>query len=191
MISVASSETLYLSDPLEGIQFFYRNFLQEYMSYETFWQHFLCFTRRLKIKADLQEIIDEFVSQYWQPGIVGLHLRRTDHIKMFSKRTSVAPYLSTNEKFFQAIDREITQGTGNFFLATDDWETRKIFESRFVGKTIAYNGQFDTSVFRQTSVQDALIDLYLLSKTRKIVGSYYSSFSEFASYVGNIPLQFA
>jgi hypothetical protein len=103
----------------------------------------------------------------------------------------VASRLSTNEGFFRKIEEEIAQGTEKFFLATDDGETRLLFEQKFPGKFISYCSTFNDSQLRQTTVQDALVDLYLLARTNKIIGSFNSSFSIYASDLGGIPLEFA
>lgn len=42
---------------------------------------------------------------------------------------------------------------------------------------------------RTTSIQDALIDLYLLSKCKKVIGTYYSSFSQISALIGGIPCE--
>lgn len=46
----------------------------------------------------------------------------------------------------------------------------------------------DPVTWRTTGVDDALIDLWLLSRCRRIVGSYYSSFSQVSAILGNVPL---
>jgi hypothetical protein len=40
---------------------------------------------------------------------------------------------------------------------------------------------------RTTAIDDALVDLYLLSRCRRVVATYWSSFGEMAAYVGGIP----
>lgn len=42
--------------------------------------------------------------------------------------------------------------------------------------------------WRTTDIEDALIDLLLLSRCRRIIGTYYSSFAEVSAILGNIPL---
>jgi hypothetical protein len=38
-------------------------------------------------------------------------------------------------------------------------------------------------------VKDAVVDLFCLSRTSKILGSYFSSFSQIAGRLGNIPVE--
>ena len=40
-------------------------------------------------------------------------------------------------------------------------------------------------------IQDALLDLYSLASTRKIIGSYFSSFTDIAADMHKIPLVIA
>jgi hypothetical protein len=41
---------------------------------------------------------------------------------------------------------------------------------------------------RTTSIQDALVEMYLLSRCRRIVGTYWSSFGQIAAQMGGAPL---
>jgi hypothetical protein len=52
----------------------------------------------------------------------------------------------------------------------------------------ALGGRDPNVSWRTTSVADALVDLLLLSRCREIVGTYYSSVSEIAALIGDVPL---
>lgn len=108
---------------------------------------------------------------------VGVHIRRSDH-------TASIKY-STLEKFIKAMDFEAKENNANFFLATDCKETENEILKQFPGKVTTYQKD---SFSRNTvqGIQGALIDLYCLSKTDKILGSYYSSFSQVAAELSGI-----
>lgn len=41
----------------------------------------------------------------------------------------------------------------------------------------------------ENGIADAVVDLFILSRTQRLYGSYWSSFSEVAAQIGNIPLE--
>ena len=72
-----------------------------------------------------------------------------------------------------------------FYLATDDPVEEERFLSEFGDRILVYKKH---SLDRNDpiAIKDALIDLYNLSQCRKILASYYSSFSDVAALWGNI-----
>jgi hypothetical protein len=76
--------------------------------------------------------------------------------------------------------------TTHFFLATDDvnveLELKLIFGDRIISPP--------KDLSRQTvaGIQAAVVDLFVLAGTGRILGSYWSSFSEVAAWIGDIPL---
>lgn len=110
---------------------------------------------------------------------IGLHIRGTDNVK--------AREHSTLAKFIARIDSELSiNEAATFFLATDEPDVRETLVARY-GKRIFYRD----NVLSRSSVagmQDAVADLWCLSRTRLIVGSYWSSYSEIAAEIGGIEL---
>jgi hypothetical protein len=110
----------------------------------------------------------------------GIHIRRTD------SRLSISG--SPEFLFADKINEMIQQdNTAVFFLATDDLMIKEHFLHKFPGriKTNFHKlGRNDTA-----SIQNALVDLYCLSRTVKIFGSFYSSFSATASLISGAPLE--
>ncbi len=74
----------------------------------------------------------------------------------------------------------------NFYLATDDLKVETLLINKFPGKIITYKKDYSRATVK--GIQDAMVDLYSLANTCKIYGSYFSSFSDMASRIGNIPL---
>jgi hypothetical protein len=128
----------------------------------------------------LQDRINNQVNIFSAPTI-GVHIRRTDN--------SYSTATSSNEKFARHMAEILQQDNDyNFFIATDDRSVEDYFEDRFPGHIMVQENKcFDRAT--KKGVQDALIDLYSLSHTERILGSFYSSFSEVASYIRGIPLQ--
>ena len=73
-----------------------------------------------------------------------------------------------------------------FFLATDSPDVEESIKSNYGDRIITH----DKTLARNTvsGMQDSLIDLYCLARTNRIIGSFYSSFSEVAAKINNIEL---
>ncbi|WP_315206305.1 hypothetical protein [Alloprevotella tannerae] len=128
--------------------------------------------QRLKPLDSIRRRIDAITAQF-PPDIVGVHIRRTDNKKSWSH--------SSDEAFWRAM--EATGGT--FYLATDDLDLRQALCRYFNVIT-----QPLSSVRRDTreGIEEAVVDLYCLAATNRLFGSYWSSFSDTAAELGNIPL---
>lgn len=108
---------------------------------------------------------------------IGVHIRRTDH--------NNAIRYSPNELFFEAMDAELKiNPETNFYLATDCEQTKSDFKKKF-GDALFYAQEIPT---RDTveGIQDALVELYCLARTKKLYASYWSSFSDTAAEIGGI-----
>lgn len=180
-----SANTLYVDVSMDA----YKTYLKEKLEHETFRAKYLEFVRKIKPKHHIIQELEEFKQQHWADNITGLHIRRTDLYQHLKSRNLESKF-SSEEKFISAIERFIANGCAKFFLATDNQITKNIIDNKFPDKIISYNQSFNPENKRQTTVKQALIDLYLLAKCQKIIGSYYSSFSEYAANLGNIPLTY-
>lgn len=109
---------------------------------------------------------------------LGLHVRRTDH--------KPSTEISTIEAFASEMEREIASDPdAKFFLATDEPEVEKALNDRFPGRiTSRQKRSLDRN--NPEAIVDALIDLYCLAACKKVIGSYWSSFSETAWQIGGI-----
>ncbi len=70
-----------------------------------------------------------------------------------------------------------------FLLCTDSKKTEDKFKKVF-GKRIIVFPKGNRKQSKDTAIQEALIDLLLLSKTKHILGSYLSTFTELAWWFG-------
>lgn len=110
--------------------------------------------------------------------VIGIHIRRTDNDKSVS--------YSPTELFVQKMNEEIeAMEAVRFFLATDDPKEEALLIERF-GNRIMINPKSCLDRNNPIAIQEALLDLYALSRCWKIYGSYYSSFSDVAAMWGNV-----
>ena len=110
---------------------------------------------------------------------VGIHIRRTDNKPAIGK--------SSTQAFIDAMQKELSMDPSTmFYLATDDLSEeanlRRVFPDRIIS-----NETRDLSRDSVNGVKDALLDLMCLSKTDKIIGSYFSSFTDIAADINGIP----
>ena len=109
---------------------------------------------------------------------VGVHVRRTDN----AKATDHSPLSG----FIDAM-REERRGehATDFFVATDSPETYRELQDVF-GESVFCHPKVSLSRGDPRAIIDAAIDLYCLAECRKLIGSYWSSFSEVAWQIRGI-----
>jgi len=163
--------------------------LQEVVSHQSVWiESYLPFFNDtpkydfLKPVPTIQQAIDR-VCHSFKERVVGVHVRRTDNQDAKDK--------SPTHAFLRAMEEEIGRDSRTqFFLSTDSPEEEKRLTNAFKERIITYTKR-TLSRARKTGIQDAVTDLFCLSKTEKIVGSHGSSFTETASRISGIPLVIA
>ncbi len=134
----------------------------------------------IKIKKDVLNLVEKFYRENLKNKIIGIHIRRGDFLKIRSGIWKISP----EEGFIEEIRKEISlEKQAKFFLATDDLETEKRIKSLFGERIITYPKK-EYNRDKENSVKEALIELILLSKTKKIIGTYGSSFTEMAWFFG-------
>lgn len=127
-----------------------------------------------KPSTDVINLLDKRIDQ----NTIGVHIRRTDCANSIK--------FSPTALFIDKINEEIQKNpNANFYLATDDHNEEMIIKKTFGEKIITYQKR---SLDRNNpnGIIDAMVDLINLSHCQYILGSYYSSFSEIAAYIGKI-----
>ncbi len=127
---------------------------------------------------ELQQKIDAIISVFSAPT-VGIHIRRTDNLPSIGN--------SSTDAFVTAMWEELNKNSDTYFyLATDDESEESYLRTLFPDRIIS-NTNKDLSRDSLRGMQDALIDLYCLASTDKIIGSFYSSFTDIAADMHHIP----
>ena len=127
----------------------------------------------------LAQRIDERTEPF-SPHTIGVHIRRTDNQQSIEE--------SPTELFFDAIDGELDKHSDTrVYVATDDEPTKRILRQRYGNQRIITP---DGQAVRDTArgIQDALVEMFALSRTHHIYGSAGSSFSEMAARLKGTPL---
>ena len=129
---------------------------------------------------DILNAVNEYVAKNFTRNTVGIHIRRTDNWLSIQK--------SPLSLFIEAMQREIEAcADTNFYVATDDVATKEELRRCFGNRILT----LDTDCSRNSisGMKDAVKEMWILSRTTRIYGSFYSSYSVIASHLTNIPLQ--
>ncbi|MDA4844059.1 hypothetical protein [Hoeflea poritis] len=78
--------------------------------------------------------------------------------------------------------------TVNFFMSSDDPAEEEAVRARF-GDRILPSPRRIIGRLTDEALEAAIVDLFCLAATRKIIGSFMSSFSGSAARIGNIPFE--
>lgn len=128
---------------------------------------------------ELQKLIDKRCAGFTS-HTVGVHVRRTDHAE--------AIQASPLELFYERLDAEVNRcADTRIYLATDSEEVKQDMRARYGNRIICSEEKADRT--SQSGIEEAIVELYALSRTQKIYGSFQSSFSEIASELGDVPLE--
>ena len=104
---------------------------------------------------------------------ISIHVRRTDHVGLAKKNNRFI----SDEEFFNFIDESYNYK--NIYLATDDKDTYYKFKKKYPDQILfKYHKTRNEDCLRQTSLEDAIIDIYICSFSKYFKGSGWSSFSD-------------
>jgi hypothetical protein len=139
------------------------------------------------IRAKVEELAASF-----GPYTVGVHIRRGDAWKGGGRLASES-MRSSDAAFIAYMEAElVAEPRTNFFLATDCAATEERFRERYQEAVIVNRDKrFVPSVLGQPkdNQRDAVIDMFALARTRKILGNNLSTFSRMAAKIGGISYQ--
>lgn len=131
-------------------------------------------------RPEIEELIKSETDHY-NNSTVGVHIRRGDNIDSITN--------SPLELFEEKMAKELEGSPDtNFYIASDDYGIKEYFENSYKWKERIIIPKGEISRNTTDGIIQAVVELFALSRTRKIIGSYWSSYSEMASLLGNIEL---
>lgn len=137
------------------------------------------YPRLLRPNEELREKI-ELIANNFDNNTIGVHIRRTDN--EISKATaSVNAY---RKAMYMEIEREPAT---RFFLATDDADCKESLCKEF-GARVMVQEAANLHRDAEYGIKCAVVDLFCLAATRKLLGSHWSSFTDTAAELGNMPV---
>lgn len=118
----------------------------------------------------VQEIIDEESAKF-SDDMVGVSVR-------YNGANVLTPSLSSPEKFIERMRR--FDSRKKFFLNTDGKNTSDVIADAFPGRVQQIEQNF---IYDKRGIVVRTAELYLLARCQHILGSSYSSYSEFAGWL--------
>lgn len=131
---------------------------------------------------DIQQDIDNLKAQFGH-CTYGVHIRRTDNKQSIQH--------SSLDKFYATLDQLFAdEPEAKVYLCSDDKDVKQQFCERYntdQERIITYAATLNRHSFK--GIRDAVVELFALSSTKKIYGSYYSSYTDLASALHGAPLE--
>jgi len=129
--------------------------------------------------AEIRKAVDRYSLR--SRNVVGVHLRRQTP-ELWLPHSPTEDFIASMRKAYSS------DGTVEFFVASDSLETELEIEKAFPGRIIR---QPKDSYARDNSVgiRHAMVDLYCLASCRRLIGTYGSSFTATAQELGRIPCE--
>lgn len=172
---------IYYSEDIESLITKGDNFLlnskDEYIYisfYERFYNssgHICAFKPIHEIQCQIEKIASRF-----DKTTIGVHIRRSDH------EDSI--HFSPIEGFIEKMKLKIDQTDASFFLSTDSDHVKKTIKKMFGERVFTRDSKHDRN--NPVGGKDAVIDMFCLSNTKELIGSYKSTFSQVAAEIGGI-----
>lgn len=126
--------------------------------------------------ARLQDRIDVAAADFL-PNTLGVHIRRSDNVESIS--------VSTDDRFLAHMKAALEADPATtFYLASDSEACKRLMIGHFGDRVITDLRPTDRSTL--AGMEEAVVQLYALARTRKVLGSYWSSFSHTAAHIGGI-----
>ncbi len=128
----------------------------------------------IKINIDIENIVDNYVKNIGK--FISIHIRRGDFKRLTQslKNKGWDTDDLSEDKYFDFINKFPEH---NIFLATDCPKIRKLFINKY-GERLKYHSSIFAGL-RRTTIKDALIDMYICSKTPYFLGTRLSTYSVF------------
>jgi hypothetical protein len=143
--------------------------------------------RELRAAEPIARRVDDYVARHIAGrNVVGVHIRRGDAARNpFGRRCLESP----DEVFVREIEQlAVADPEIRFFLATDCPKTQEEFVARFRGRILTYDKIFVESNYgaAKAGQADAVTEMFLLSRTRMVIGTRASTFGRMAAAIGGL-----
>ncbi len=150
-------------------------------SYSTFYPGNIFNTQLFKLKPEIEALIRK-ETEFFTKNTVGVHVRRKDNNASIEN--------SPLELFEEYMLKELQyQPLSNFYIASDDPIIKEYFKMNIFWKDRVIVTSCILNRDSKEGIIQSVVELFSLSCSRKIIGSYWSSFSEIASVLGNVNLE--
>ena len=130
----------------------------------------LYFKPRNHILKKIISIINSLNNKY-----IAVHIRRSD-LTNHLKHKNMSHLETKDEEYIHFLNKNKKY---NIYIATDNIETQTKFLNLYPSRIKYMNKISNSKTHRKTSLEDALIDIFVCSFSNKFKGTFYSSFTLF------------
>jgi len=146
---------------------------------------FLPYFWHLTPKKDIADVAQSFFNKYKdsfnKSEVIGVHIRKGDFKVAYDGRAEVSKETDFVEKMRCLLE---INPNYKFLLCTEDEETEERFRLRFGSNHIIYFPKRFRDRSATESVKESFVDILLLSKCPIIIGTFLSTFTEVAWWMG-------
>ena len=129
-----------------------------------------------KPRPHIQKRVDEIANRFGE-YTVGVHIRLEDFVGRWIEQ------ISPVELFIQRMTAELERNDKvKFFLATDSGYAKELVTEHFKDRVMIQEGSLIRT--ERSGMENAIVDMYTLARTNKILGPYLSTFSRSAAMIG-------
>jgi len=170
------------------IPFFGNSSGSEYTKYKyDFWKAYLNEIKSLEPSDEVLAACGQTLSEF-DADTIGIHIRRGDAT---SRDNPNCYHYGIHPKYIDLEVGKLIKKNSKLkvFLATDSVDTHQKLKAKYKDKIISYDKSFVESKFNSEKPGqfDAMVEVYLLSKTTKLYTTRWSTFSELARGMGKLP----
>ena len=134
-----------------------------------------------KPRSHIQKRVDEIANRFGE-YTVGVHIRLEDFVGEEIEQNSPV------ELFIQRMTAELERNDKvKFFLATDSNYAKDRVKEHFKDRVITQEGSLIRT--ERSGMENAVVDMYTLARTDKILAPYLSTFSRSAAMIGNVEIE--
>lgn len=155
-----------------GNRILIRSGLEYYPFDETFYRN------TFRPSIEVIDVLDKITTSF-NDYTYGFHIRRTDNLEAIKN--------SPVELFIEKAKKLLSDDNVKIFLASDSEEVKCLFRNKYGNKIIITPYKADRS--SKNGMIWGFAEMLALSRTKKILGSYYSSYSEAAAIIGCVPFE--
>ena len=157
-----------------------------YKNHGTKYNEHLQYYKKLKIKKNILDKINNYIKINNISKCLGVHIRKTDHIEYLKNNNNKQFPIRDYDFYEKEIDKFMKNNNNNIYLATDNKTTQDYFIKKYPN-ILFYKLIEQSDNLRQTTLEDALIDISILSRCNKFIGTHLSSLTymvtDFKNYV--------
>lgn len=140
----------------------------------------------LELQDELSEKVENFSKKFFNKDTISVHIRSWCRTAEESRHKSL--FKNGISKFEKKINKcKENNPNANFYIASDSPSVINHFKTRKDVVIYPRTSDLQTSRFHEEGIKEDVIELYLLSKNKHIIGSHNSSYTEVAWFLAGCP----